>query len=229
MFYGIQHGINALDGGNLDGTRGQTFILICIIRRVYREQLLPDTLQLELLQGKLDGGVSLQRHVRLQAVQIHACYHRLLGIVGRFLVNDAGQRTDFHGSQLHSGSLGLAFAVPEAVVLLLHTFQQLVRTHVPIHVVGVGHEHGGNRRRVVAVVLTGLLAVQRVGNGRRVEHQLLSQHGGQTVQGAHLGDGQVKRRLLTVLQPAEHRDGSVGGVNGISSAANVLAVVAVAE
>ena len=226
---GIEHGIDATDGGNLDGAWGQPRVLIGVVGRVRLEQLLPDALQGKLLQGKLDGGVGLQRHVALQAVQVHAGNHGLLLVVGRLLVDDAGQGTHLHRRQLQRCGLGLAVALPEMFVLLHHALHETLDAHVPIDVVRVGYEERGHGTRVVAVAPAGLVAVEHGGNGGRVDHQLAAQYAGQPVHGAHLGNGEVHAGLLAVLQFAEHGDGSFARFNGVAARADVVAVAAVTQ
>ena len=150
---GIEYGVNALNGSNLDRTWGKSCILVGVVGRVSAQMVLPDALQLKLLQRKLDGRIGLQGHISLQTVQIHTRYHGLFGIVGRFFVNDAGQRADLSRRQTQRVGLRLAVALPEAVVLLLHALQQSLSIHVPVDVVGVGHKHRTDGTRVVTQLL----------------------------------------------------------------------------
>ena len=99
MGYSVEHRVDTSDRGNLDGSWGQTYVAVGIIGTVEGEHVVIDALQGEVLQGELHGGVSLQGHTLLDAVQIHACYHGLLCIIGCLLVDDAGKCAHFVGCQ----------------------------------------------------------------------------------------------------------------------------------
>ena len=228
MLHVVQYGVNAADAGNLDGARGQSLVAIGIVGTVDGEQFVVDALQLKLFECKLDGGVGLQGHVGLQAVEVHACYHGLLSGICRLLVNDAGQRAYLVGCQSHIVGFGLAVALPEAVVLIAHACQQGINADIPIDVVGVGHKHCRNGAGVVAQLSADGVAGECLGNGGRVEHQAMGQHSGQTVHRAHLRNGEAEAFLLAVLQVAEDDEGTFAGLNGITACANMVGVAAVA-
>ena len=165
----------------------------------------------------------------MQTVQVHAGYHGLLGVVRRLLVDDAGQRANLVGRQVQLVGLGLSLAQPEVVVLLLHALQEGVDADIPIDVIGVGHEHSADGARIIAQFGEGGRVAQGIGNGRRVEHQLVRQDGSQTIHRASLGNGEVHTLLLAVLQVTEYHNGAVRRLNGVTARADVLVVTAVAH
>ena len=70
--------------------------------------------------------------------------------------------------------------------------------------------------------------MQCIGNGRRVEHQLVRQRCSQPVHRPYLRECQAHAALLAVLQVAEHHHGTLLGGDGIAAGANMVAVVGVA-
>ena len=232
----VEHSIDAGDGRDADGSRRESSIAIGVVGAVDGEEFVVDALELELLPGELHGGVGLQGHsvgvfsiVQAQAVQVHAGYHGLLGIVGGLLVDDAGERDDLGRGEPHLVGFGLSVAFPEGIALLLHAVEELVEAHIPIEFVGVGHEHADHRGRIVAVALADGGVGEGADDGGAVEHELLRELGTQSVDGAHGGNGEVEGLLLSVLQAAEHGERAVLGLDGIASCPHVIGIAAVAD
>lgn len=95
-------------------------MLIGVVGTVYSEMLVHNATQGEVAEGKLHGGVGLELHARVKAIEIHTSNFGTLGFVGRLLFHDAGKRIGFVGGK--SGLLGLrrAFGRPKRIVLFLH-------------------------------------------------------------------------------------------------------------
>ena len=231
VLHGVEHSVDALHAGNLDGAWGQAGVAVGVVGAVEGQHVVVDAACAEILHGKLHGGVGLQGHVGLQTVQVHAGNHGLLAHVGRLLVDDAGQRTHLVGGQSQGRSLRDTLTVPESVVLLDHALNQLRRRYVPVHLVGVGHEERRQRARVVvgnAPIDIAQRIGQCLGNGSRVDHQLARQRGSQTVHCATFGDGEHDGRLLAVLQLAERGQCALARCDGIAARVQMAVVVLVA-
>ena len=59
VLHEVQYGIDSLDGGNLDRAGGQSFVKIGVVGALGPEQFVVDSLEPEVFQGELDGGVRL--------------------------------------------------------------------------------------------------------------------------------------------------------------------------
>ena len=113
----------------------------------------------------------------MQPVEVQASYHRLLGVVGRLLIDDACQGRHLFASQMQGFRLGFSLSSPEAVVLAFHTLHELIDRGVPIDLVGIGNEEGRNGCRRIAVSVQVRTVSQRRSNLSRIHHQALRQGG----------------------------------------------------
>ena len=98
----------------------------------------------EVVEGKDKCGIGLKQPVAFQSVEIDAsdAWH-LVGLVA-LLANYGSQCAYF--SRCHVEFLGFSqtLVIPELVVFLLHAVNEFLRVGVPIELVGVGDEEGGD-------------------------------------------------------------------------------------
>ena len=164
----------------------------------------------------------------MQTVQVHAGNHGFLTVVGCFFVDDAGHGTYLVGSESCSFGLLLSLGVPEGVVLLDHALHEVVKRHVPIHLVGVGYKQRRNGASIIAPALAIGLVDEGGCNLHRVHHQFLRQGGGQLFHRPRFWDGQHHSLLLSVLDLTYHLQCCLTRIDGEASCAGFLGVVGVA-
>ena len=123
---------------------------------------------------------------------------------------------------------GLPSGVPEGGMLFLHPLEELFHRHVPVHLVSVGDEQGGQGFGRVAQPVDESGVAQRGGNLGGVYHQLFAHVPCQAVQGAHASDGEVHRFLVAAVQAAEHVVDVFPRADGIPAGVYAPGVVAVA-
>lgn len=113
------------------------------------------------------------------------------------------------GCRLPSGSFRwrwLCLSVPGSRTsgALLHSFEELFCTHVPIDLVGFGDEEAGQGLFVVSQFLLECGVVHQSGYFGGVYHELFAYAACQPVQCACAADGEIRRFLISAVQTAEY-------------------------
>ena len=147
----VEHSVYSLHRGNLYGAGREACVLVGVVGALYAEVFPVDASQGEVVEGKLYRGVGLKWHFLTKAVQVHAGNGGFLGVVGCLLIYYAGERGHLDGGEPHAVAQGKARGVPKGGVFTLHAVHEGVETYVPIHLIGVGNEEGGECEDVIAV------------------------------------------------------------------------------
>ena len=206
----VQHGVDTGDRGYAYGPWGQSGINVGIVRAVHVEQVVIDSLQGKVLEGKLDGRVGLKGHtLRIfgvaehETVVVHAGNHRLFTIVGCLLIDDARQCSYLNGRKFQRLSFLHPCVIPEFLVLFLHALKQVVDGGVPINIVGVGDEQGCNGCGVISQLSAGSLISEDLYDTGAVYHQFLAQGSSHILHGPYAGHYELQWFLHAILEMTE--------------------------
>ena len=180
-------------------------------------------LERRIAHGKDDGGVGLQRHVLVEAVDVDAGDAGQFRLVFALFDHDGGQGTDFLPCQAHGSGLGVAFGRPELQVFLVHALQEVVGRDGPPYFIGIGDEHpdeGFGREAVAGGVLRIAQGCLEVVCG---SFQLLTQEVREAVEAAEVTwDHQPHRRLPTLLQCAHDGLVAQAGLEAVEADVHAL-------
>ena len=207
----VEDSIYTDNAGNTYRSGRQSRVLICVIRTFNAQQLIVDTMQIELFPRKLYRRIGLKRHsvwilrvAKHQAVVVHSGDSRLFCIIGGLFINDACKRRHLYRSHAHPFSLGFSVCIPELIALLIHPVKEFFGAYIPIDIVSIGNEHAGDCRRVITVFHTHGLIGECLVYRDAVQHKLLREVGCKFVKSANRPYGEIQRRLQSVLQMSEH-------------------------
>ena len=94
-FRGVEDGFDGGFGGEADGCRGEAGVEVSVEGGVGGEVFVEDAAEGEVADGVFDGGVGLEGHAALEAVEVDAGNEGFFGVVVGFFLDDGGEDYDF--------------------------------------------------------------------------------------------------------------------------------------
>lgn len=230
----VQHGFDAGDGWDADGSGWQSGMQVGVVRAVGVEHIAVDALQSELLACELYRRVGLQGHSfgilfrsQNESVVVHSGNHGFFGVIGRFFINDCCEDGYLQGRELEGLCLGRSVVVPESLVLAVHPFEERVDGGVPIDVVGVGYEDGHDGGGVVPELSACYGVFQGVAHRGAVDHEFVADECGQVFGCSDGGQSEGQGFLQSAFDVPKQPEGTHAGLHGVAAGAYVLVEVAV--
>ena len=221
----VQDAFQSLVRRYTDRARRKSGILVSVVRRICFQVLVKDASKLEIAHAELYRRVGLEEHATLQAIDVEAGYHGLLGMVGGFFLYNGGKGSYLDGGKADGLGLLHAFLVPIGLVFLLHAGHEIFGTHVPVHFVGVRNEEGGEGFLRITHLSDKGSIVEQGSYFYRVNHELAGGIACHAVQGAHTTDGQLHGSLVTHREATMQVAHVVRGLDGVSSGLDVVALI----
>ena len=198
---------NRIEAGlwrDIDRCRRKTGILICIIWRVHLQMLLEYPVEL-VIETEGHSRIGLKTHSLAVAVKIYSCNARIFESLEGLAADDGRNHRDLHRRKLLSLGLGKPVLVPECIILLFQTVEDVLHRSRPIHLVGVRQNHRKDILRGEAVFRKELLGIESLDNRSRIRHHLGGYLLGQTLLRADgSGKGHVAGSLPAELEHTAH-------------------------
>jgi len=88
------------------------------------------------------GRIGLELHPLAIAVEIYAGYHRIFSFLKSLAIDDRSHYRHLHGREFESLCLCLAVCIPEHIVFLLETVEDIFYRGGPIHLICIRKEKG---------------------------------------------------------------------------------------
>ena len=86
VVYVVEHRLYGIERWYTYRAYGQTYIAVSVVWTVDTQMVYHDATQRKIVQSILYGGVGLQFHALVQAVEVHTGYHRAFALIGRLLL-----------------------------------------------------------------------------------------------------------------------------------------------
>ena len=211
----MQHGFQASLGRAGNGPGRQAVILIGIVGRVYQQVRLEDAPGL-VVEAISDGGIGLEFHARVQAVQVNRSDGGHLGLVAGFAVHDGGQRGGFLGRKSLPAGCFYALLGPPQIAFLYKTVHDVTHRCRPKHLVGVGNDYGEQLLGIYAIAGQGITGEDKIGHSSGIGQHLRAYLAGQDARRADgTGKRQVHRGLPAFAEHARHIGTGAGRIDKV--------------
>nr|GFD10358.1 hypothetical protein [Tanacetum cinerariifolium] len=143
------YGIDAADAGQVDGAGRQAGVLVGVVGRVFLQVHVEHALNAKIAVGVDHGGVGLQLHAALEAVEVHGRNAgALVGVLLLLGFYDASQGAHLNAREAELLAGRVALGRPEFLVLRLHALHEVGGRGIPVELVGVRNKHREHRRGV---------------------------------------------------------------------------------
>src|SRR5690554_5283209 len=137
----IQYSIQSRDLWEIDWSGGQPQVLVSVVWAVDFLVDIQYALDTKVAQSKNKGGISLQRHVDAESVDVYP--RHFWPLIGFYCLrlHNGGQYGNLLGFETQRRSFVFPLLVPESLVFFIHPVKQLSGRSIPIHFIGVGNKH----------------------------------------------------------------------------------------
>ena len=140
----VEDRFNGSFRGNAYGAGREAVVFVGVVGRVDTQVLPEYAFDAEVTDGKFDGRVGLQGNALSQPVDVEPRNDRhLVGDIG-LLFDNRGECGDLYGAEARFPRFLATLVGPIPFIFAFHAVEQTLGRNVPIHIIGVGQEHGGN-------------------------------------------------------------------------------------